>query len=594
MPDAFNKPIEDLALLGDMRTAALLDSAGTFVWFCTPRFDSPAVMANLLGHAGNGFWLLAAEGWAEREYVADTMVLQTTWHTSTGVAKVYDFMPPGADTPHLCRVIEGVDGIVEFASVLKPRMDYGRSMPWVRTSGTLTQLVAGPDALWLHGPVRARGVDESTVTTCQVKAGQRVAFTLGWQPSHVYQYIPYDAIGGLVATVDFWRTWARGCSYQGVQRDAVVRSLLTLKALAYAPTGGIVAAPTTSLPEWLGGERNWDYRYCWLRDASLTLQSLMGSGFVEEAWAWCEWLVRAVAGRPADLQTMYTIDGARRMVESTVPHLAGYGNSSPVRVGNAAAEQFQLDVYGEVIECLNLAKRLGLPQMAGVDDLLRMLLRFLGASWHRPDEGIWEVRGPRRHFVHSKVSAWMAFDSSIRAVEMGLLTGPVGQWRRTASTIHAAVCRAGYDPGLNSFVAAYDMPKLDAALLLLPKMGFLPPTDPRIIGTVTAIERDLMPQGLVMRYMPSPEYDGLEGAEGAFLMCSFWMVEALHAIGRKAQAFELFERLLGLRNDLGLLAEEYDPVRRRQVGNFPQAFSHLQLVAAAAALQDETPATLVA
>jgi len=583
--------IEDYGLLGDMRTAALVSRDGSIDWFCAPRFDSPAAMAAMLGDERNGAWTLRPEqdGSQTRTYLDDTMVLATTWQTATGTARVYDFMPPGSATPTICRVVEGLSGVVEMRSVLRARFDYGRSVPWVRRANhTSTKLTAGPDTLWLTGPVRAEGVGRASVTRFELQAGERKALSLTWALSHRLTRPEIDAERALDDTVRFWRTWISGCSYTGAYRPVVARSLLTLKALTHAETGGIVAAPTTSLPEEIGGERNWDYRYCWLRDASLTLQAFLGCGLVEEAYGWREWLVRAVGGCPSDLQIAYAIDGSRRLPELELSHLAGYQGSRPVRVGNAAVEQFQLDIYGEVAGALSLAAELGLPSPPGLADLHRMLLAHLGRVWRSPDEGIWEVRSGRRHFTHSKVLAWSAFDQAARAVREGRMRGQLTRWEAEAEALRAEVERRSWDQTAGRFTAAFDSPDLDAAVLLLPRTGFVAGDDPRMLATIDAVAADLACEAdatLIRRYRTGDGGDGLTGSEGAFLACSFWMVDALAGAGRTGEAEERFDRLVGLGNDLGLLAEEYDPVASRQLGNFPQAFSHLALVGSALALE---------
>ncbi len=583
-----SKPIEDYGLIGDMRTAALVAKDGSIDWACFPRFDSPAAMAALLGDQSNGFWSLRANGGvATRAYVPDTLVLATLWQTPGGVARVYDFMPPAsiARSPSICRVVEGVSGEVHLTSVLSVRLDYGRTVPWVRRfNGVSTQLTAGPDSLWLSGPVRARGVHRQSITEFTVRAGERASLCLAWQPSHVPCAPAVDPPRWLAETLRFWTSWSAGCTYAGTHRDAVVRSLITLKALTYAETGGIVAAPTTSLPEMLGGGRNWDYRYCWLRDASLTLKALLDNGLLEEAYGWREWLVRAVAGCPSQLQIAYGVDGSRRIPEYEIHHLSGYEASRPVRAGNAAAEQFQLDVYGEVISAIELARRKGMRQPVGLASLQRYLLDHLAVAWHHPDEGIWEIRTERRHHVYSKIMAWSAFDQAGRAAAAGMMRGPVSRWASNAAAIRAEIDAHGWSEEKRSFTVAYGTENLDASLLLIGQTGFLAPDDPRIVSTVEAVERELVTDGLVVRYRTSAASDGIPGGEGAFLACSFWLVDALAGIGRVNDAEDLFDHLLGLRNDLGLLAEEYDIDAKRQVGNFPQAFSHIQLAVSARAL----------
>ena len=580
--------ISDYGLIGDMRSAALVSREGSVDWFCAPRFDSPAALASLLGDERNGSWVLAPHepAVAERTYVADTLVLTTTWRCASGSVAVHDFMAPGSPTPGIFRVVEGLSGEVEMRSVLRVRYDYGRTVPWVHAvNGTATCLTAGPDSLWLSGPVRAQGVAKSSVTTFTVHPGEKLALSLLWQPSHRSVQPTLDVVALLEQTVRWWKSWVAYCTYSGPWREAVVRSLITLKALTYDETGGIVAAPTTSLPETFGGSRNWDYRFCWLRDASLALRSLMESGYGDEARRWREWLLRATAGRPSDLQTMYGVDGARRLPESIVSHLSGYGGARPVRVGNAAADQFQIDAIGEVIDTLCTARQMGIPDTRGSTDFQRMLLDHLKRVWHLPDEGIWEVRAERRHFTHSKVMAWLGFDASVRCAEAGLIRGPVQHWRATADQIHAEVCTRSYDSELGHFVSSYGSRDLDASLLLIGQSGFLAPDDERVARTVEAVRRHLSVDDLVLRYQPHPDYDGVDdGAEGAFLACSYWMVDALAGAKRTDEAVALFEKLLSLRNDLGLLAEEWDVASGQLAGNFPQAFSHLGLISSAANL----------
>jgi GH15 family glucan-1,4-alpha-glucosidase len=575
--------IEDYALLGDLQTAALVGRDGSVDWLCLPRFDSPACFAALLDGPDAGHWLLAPAGGGpatRRRYRDDTLVLETEWDTPDGSVRVVDCMPPRGDAADVVRVVEGLSGSVRMRMRLTLRFDYGRIVPWVRRRGRDLGAVAGPDAVWLSTDVPLRGEDLSTVAEFTVTAGQRVPFVLTYQPSHLPRPTPVDAVTAVAATERFWRSWIRRCTYRGRWADAVRRSLITLKALTYAPTGGILAAATTSLPEQLGGPRNWDYRFCWLRDATFTLQALLGTGFVAEARAWREWLLRAVAGDPADLQIMYALDGTRRIPEYTLDWLAGHEGSRPVRVGNAAAEQVQLDVWGEVLDGLHLSREAGIAATEAGWDLQRALLDFLEGNWRQPDNSLWEVRGPRRPFVHSKVMAWAGFDRAVAAVERHGLDGPVDRWRALRDEIHAEVCAKGFDPTRNTFTQFYGSTGLDAATLLIPRVGFLPWGDPRVVGTVEAVRRELCSDGFVLRYHPQHDdnVDGLPGTEGAFLACSFWLVDALHAIGRVDEAERMFERLLALRNDVGLLSEEYDPVAGRQLGNTPQAFSLVGLV----------------
>ncbi|MEV6650744.1 glycoside hydrolase family 15 protein [Streptomyces sp. NPDC051219] len=582
--------IEDYALIGDMQTAALVCRDGTADWLCLPRFDSHAVFAGLLGTEEHGFWRIGpavAPGTEppradRRRYRGDSLILESEWDTPRGTVRVTDFMPPRDGAPQLIRIVEGVSGRVPMRSALRMRFSYGRVVPWVHRVDGRTVAVAGPDSVWLDSPTKTYGKDLTTYSDFTIAPGQRLAFTISWQASHKEPPPLPDPEGALEATSDFWREWVEHCTYHGPYREAVVRSLITLKALTYAPTGGIVAAPTTSLPEEIGGVRNWDYRYTWLRDAAITLSSLLRTGYREEARAWREWLLRAVAGDPENLQIMYGIAGERELGEAELDWLPGYENSAPVRVGNGAANQLQLDVYGEVTEALHLAHMTGLTRNDYASLLQLKLIRYLEKHWDQPDEGIWEVRGPRRHFVHSKVMAWVAVDRTIKLIESGDADGPLERWRELRDDIHRDVCEKGYDKERNTFTQSYGSKELDASLLLIPQMGFLPPDDKRVIGTIEAIQRELSTSdGFVLRYPTAGDkagVDGLEGDEGAFLACSFWLADDLAMIGRVDEARLLFERLLALRNDLGLLAEEWDPRLQRQVGNFPQAFSHVPLI----------------
>ncbi|OLO34107.1 glucoamylase [Streptomyces sp. MNU77] len=582
--------IEDYALIGDMQTAALVCRDGTADWLCLPRFDSHAVFAGLLGTDEHGFWRLGparAEGsepaFADRRrYRGDSLVLESEWDTPRGTVRVTDFMPPRDGAPQLIRIVEGVSGRVPMRSELRMRFSYGRVTPWVHKVDNRTVAVAGPDSVWLDTEAETYGKNLTTYSDFTVGPGERVAFTISWQPSHHGPPALPEPEGSLEATELFWREWVDQCTYHGPYREAVVRSLITLKALTYAPTGGIVAAPTTSLPEEIGGVRNWDYRYTWLRDAAITLSSLLRTGYREEARAWREWLLRAVAGDPENLQIMYGIAGERELGEAELDWLPGYENSTPVRVGNGAANQLQLDVYGEVTEALHLAHMTGLTRNDYAMGLQLKLIEYLEKHWEEPDEGIWEVRGPRRHFVHSKVMAWVAVDRTIKLVESGDVEGPLERWYQLRDDIHRDVCERGYDKERNTFTQSYGSKELDASLLLIPQMGFLPPDDKRVIGTIEAIQRELSTEdGFILRYPTEGEeagVDGLAGDEGAFLACSFWMADDLAMIGRVDEARQLFEKLLSLRNDLGLLAEEWDSGLQRQVGNFPQAFSHVPLI----------------
>ncbi|WP_019060662.1 glycoside hydrolase family 15 protein [Streptomyces prunicolor] len=584
--------IEDYALIGDEQTAALVGMDGSVDWLCLPRFDSAACFARMLGDQDNGHWRIAPKGadrCTRRGYRPDTLVLDTEWETDEGTIRVTDLMPQRHRAPDVVRIVEGISGKVTVHSRLRLRFDYGAVVPWMRRSDGHHVAVAGPDSVWLRSEpkVRTWGENFSTLSEFTVEAGQKVAFVLTWHPSHEPRPPLVDPYKSLRTSVADWKRWAARCRYDGPYRDAVVRSLITLKALTYRPTGGIVAAATTSLPEEMGGVRNWDYRYCWLRDSTLTLGALLSAGYHKEAEAWRDWLLRAVAGDPADLQIMYGVAGERRLPEFELPHLSGFAGSAPVRVGNDAVNQLQLDVYGEVMDSLWLARRAGLSPKPHMWSLQGVLLEWLREQWRQPDEGLWEVRGGRRHFVHSKVMVWVAADRAVRTLEeYSDLSGDLAGWRELRDEVHRDVCEKGYDPVRNTFTQYYGSQELDAALLLIPRFGFLPPDDPRVVGTVDAVREALGHDGFVRRYDTAADtpVDGLPGDEGAFLACSFWLVDALQMTGRKKEARVLFERLVGLANDVGLLAEEYDPVAGRQLGNFPQAFSHIGLVSSALAL----------
>ncbi|MEV7564464.1 glycoside hydrolase family 15 protein [Streptomyces tanashiensis] len=583
--------IDDYALIGDLQTAALIGRDGSVDWLCLPRFDSAACFAAILGDENNGHWTIAPKGATScttRRYAEDSLVLETYWETRTGTVKVIDFMPQRDRSPDLMRIVEGISGSVEMTSVLRLRFDYGSIVPWVRRADGHRVAIAGPDSVWLRSEphVKTWGQQFSTQSAFTVAAGEKVAFVLTWHPSHEPRPELVDPFDALEQCLADWREWSARCTYEGPYRAAVLRSLITLKALTYAPTGGIMAAPTTSLPEELGGVRNWDYRACWLRDSSLTLGALLAAGYDEEAAAWRDWLLRSVAGDPADLQIMYGPAGERRLPETSLPWLRGYADSAPVRTGNAAVDQFQLDVYGEVMDSLHRAYEAGIPAERHAWNLQLSLLGFLESTWREPDEGLWEVRGPRRHFTHSKVMAWVAADRAVRTLEADpSLPGDAARWRSMRDEIHAQVCARAYDPVRNTFTQAYGSHELDAATLLIPQVGFLPPDDPRVVGTVDAVRDELMHGGFLRRYSPgSTAVDGLPGQEGTFLVCSFWLADALRLTGRTEEARALFERLVALTNDVGLLAEEYDPVSGRQLGNFPQAFSHIGLVGTAIAL----------
>jgi len=573
--------IEDYALIGDCQTAALVGCNGSIDWLCFPRFDSGACFAALLGNEEHGRWLLTPASKihrTERRYREGTLIIETDYETDDGAVTVVDCMPPRSHEPDLVRLVVGSRGQVRVQMQLIIRFDYGSIVPWVRRTEAGLRAVAGPDTVDLATGVPLRGENFRTEAEFTVSEGQRVPFVLSWHPSHEPAPAAIDAEETISQTERWWKEWSSHCTYDGLWKEAVLRSLITLKALTYAPTGGIVAAPTTSLPEQIGGVRNWDYRYCWVRDATFTLYALMQAGYTDEACAWREWLIRAVAGKPSQLNIMYGLAGERRLTEIELSWLPGYENSAPVRIGNAAWEQFQLDVYGELMDSMHLARRAGLDPNENAWRVQRALMEFIESSWSEPDEGIWEVRGPRRHFTHSKVMAWVAVDRMVKAVERFGLEGPVERWRALRATIQQEILRKGFDPERNTFVQYYGGKELDASLLMIPMVGFLPASDARVRGTVEAIERDLMREGFVMRYPTQQEIDGLPPGEGAFLACTFWLADNFSLLGRHEDARNLFERLLQLRNDVGLLSEEYDPGRGRLVGNFPQAFSHISLV----------------
>ncbi|MGW2912522.1 glycoside hydrolase family 15 protein [Streptomyces asoensis] len=584
--------IENYALIGDEQTAALVGTDGSVDWLCLPRFDSGACFARLLGDEDNGHWRIAPKGvegpCTRRAYRPDTLVLDTEWETAEGAIRVTDLMPQRDRAPDVVRIVEGLRGRVTVRSTLRLRFDYGWIIPWMRRSDGHRVAIGGPDAVWFRSepPVPTWGEDFGTHSQFTVSEGESVAFVLTWHPSHESRPPLVDPWEALRVSVEDWRAWAARCRYDGPHRDAVVRSLITLKALTYVPTGGIVAALTTSLPEELGGVRNWDYRYCWLRDSTLTLGALLAAGYEDEAEAWRNWLLRAVAGDPADLQIMYGLAGERRLPECELPWLSGYADSKPVRIGNGAVDQLQLDVYGEVMDSLSLARTAGMSPRPHMWSLQCALMQWLCENWRQPDEGLWEVRGGRRQFVHSKVMVWVAADRAVRALEeYPDLRGDLAGWRAMRDEIHREVCEQGYDPVRNTFTQYYGSRDLDASLLLIPRVGFLPPDDPRVVGTVDAVREELGHGGLLRRYSTDgAAVDGLPGDEGTFLACSFWLADALHMTGRTKEARELFEHLVGLANDVGLLAEEYDPTTGRHLGNFPQAFSHIGLVNTALAL----------
>ncbi len=583
--------IEDYAVIGNCETAALVGRDGSIDWLCVPRFDSAACFSALLGGPEHGRWLIAPadkESEVARRYLDNTLILETVFTTADGSISLTDFMYRRNGSSELVRIVRGLQGDVPMRTELVVRFDYGSVVPWVsqQEDGRL-QFVAGPDRVLLQTPVPTRGEDMRTVGDFTLREGEEASFVLNWSPS--FRAAPPPLSGEALADANkqvhsFWTGWAAAFKPADHWGEAVLRSLLTLKALAHWETGGIVAAATTSLPEQLGGPRNWDYRYCWLRDATFTLYALIGAGILDEAKAWHEWLLRAVAGSPDDLQILYGVAGERRLQEFEIPWLPGYEGSAPVRIGNGAVGQLQLDVYGEVLDAFYVARRAGLVTSDATWALECSLLLHLETIWREPDEGIWEVRGGRRHFTHSKVMAWVAFDRAVRSIEEFGLEGPLERWRGVRDTIHEEVCVRGYDGNENTFVQSFGDPTLDASLLLIPIVGFLPPDDPRVQGTVAAVERKLLREGFVMRYDTGTAVDGLPPGEGAFLACSFWLVDNYVLLGRYDEARALFERLLALRNDVGLLAEEYDPHSGRQLGNFPQAFSHLALINAAHSL----------
>ena len=580
--------IEDYALIGDCETAALVGRDGSIDWLCWPRFDSDACFAALLGTPEHGRWIIGPrdpDAKVSRRYRKDTLILETRFENREGAVTLVDFMPVRDEHSNLVRIVIGERGEMRLRSELVIRFGYGAQVPWVtRTEDRALRAISGPDMLLVHAPLELRGKDLKTVGEATVKAGEKNAVVMTYAPSHRPPPVPVDPWEALARTERYWTEWAARCRHTGTASDAVKRSLITLKALTFAPTGGIVAAPTTSLPEEIGGTRNWDYRFCWLRDATLTLLALMNAGYYEEAQAWRDWLLRVAAGSPDQTQIMYGIAGERRLTEWEVPWLPGFENSRPVRIGNAAHGQLQLDVYGEVMDALHQGRRGGLAASESGWALQRAMLDHLEKVWREPDQGIWEVRGPPRHFTYSKVMAWVAFDRMIKSAEAFGLDGPVDHWKVVREQICDEVIERGFDRELGSFVQSYGGSELDASLLLLPAVGFLPPHDPRIRGTVEAIERRLLVDGFVFRYDSARTDDGLPAGEGAFLACSFWLADAYILLGRMEDAARLFERLVGLCNDVGLLSEEYDPTTGRLLGNFPQAFSHVALVNTAANL----------
>jgi GH15 family glucan-1,4-alpha-glucosidase len=588
--------IEDYALIGDTQTAALVGRDGSLDWLCVPRFDSGSCFAKLIGDDDHGRWLMAPEGEViatSRRYRDRTMVLETELTTVDGTVRLTDFMPPRHHHPRVVRVVTGVEGQVRMRSELVIRFEYGQDIPWVRSTERGLHAIAGPNSLSLDSPVRFYGRDMRSEARFTVGAGEKVPMVLSWHLSHEDEPFVLDVDRALNEAVEWWEQWCNGVEeVHGDWQDAVLRSLMTLKALTYSPTGGIVAAPTTSLPEDLGGVRNWDYRYCWVRDATLTLDALIEAGCRDEAEAWMGWLARAAAGAPDQLQIMYGSAGERRLTEFEVPWLPGYEDSRPVRVGNAASGQFQLDVYGELMDAVDRARSHDIELHPVLWRVQRALMDFVEHHWSDPDDGIWEVRGPRRHFTHSKVMAWVAFDRAVRAVERDRLDGPVEAWRAARDAVHAEVLTKGWDDRRQAFTQYYGSDSLDASLLMIPLVGFLPANDPRVISTVEAIQRELMVDGLVLRYQNSSGVDGLPGSEGAFLPCTFWLADCLAAMGRVEEATTIFKRLVALANDVGLISEEYDPVRKRLAGNFPQAFTHVGLINTARqlAVVSQTPA----
>ena len=585
-------PIEDYAILGDTGTAALVGRDGSVDWLCLPRFDSPACFAALLGGPEHGRWLLGpvdGSATSTRRYVDHSAALETTYTTDTGRVTVMDVMPISDHRADVVRRVTGVEGTVRMRHEWIVRMGYGRVRPWVRREDMhgekVISAVAGPDRLVLRGPRLPKAHGGRHLDEWDVEAGDDLVFSTTWVASHHELPPPLDYQARIDETLDLTNAWADLCTYHGPYRDAVVRSLVTLRLLTHGGTGGIVAAPSTSLPEDFGGERNWDYRFCWLRDASLTLEALLDCGYAGEARHWRGWLLRAVAGDPQDLQIMYGVDGARELPERLLSHLPGYEGSTPVRIGNAAVDQRQTDVLGEVMVALQMARDLGLEEDKDAWSLQRKLVQELAEHWQEPDNGLWEIRGPRRHFTHSRVMVWVAFDRAVAAVERHGMAGPVERWRELRDAVHREVCEHGYDPKRNTFTQHYDTTQVDASLLVMPDVGFIAGDDPRMLGTIKAVEEDLLHHGLLLRYRTESGVDGLSGHEHPFLACSFWLVSAYAHAGRLDDAHALMRRLVALSNDVGLLSEEYDSVGKRFVGNFPQAFSHLALVGSAIALE---------
>lgn len=574
-------PIEDYALIGDCHTAGLVGKDGSIDWLCFPRFDSGACFAALLGTSEHGRWQIVPDvplERVERRYRGDSLVLDTTFYTDAGVVTLTDCMPLRSGQPDLVRLVRGVRGQVPMRMEFIVRFDYGSVTPWLRRDPEGLTAIGGPDMIHLRTPAPLYADQWTTQSRFVLAANQEMPFVLNWHPSHLPSTETIEAHEAIESTTAWWQEWSSRCTYEGPWREAVMRSLITLKALTYMPTGGIVAAATTSLPEHLGGSRNWDYRYCWLRDATFTLTALLQCGYTEEARDWREWLLRAVAGRGDELHIMYGLAGERRLPEMTLPWLPGYQGSGPVRIGNAAYDQFQLDVFGEVMDCLHVGRRYGLDGDRDEWRIERELLARLEVLWREPDEGIWEVRGPRQHFTHSKLMAWVAFDRAIKDAERLRLPGAVERWRRYRDELHAEICERGFSKKRNAFVQAYDSEELDAAVLMMAELGFLPADDPRIVSTVEAIDRELTRDGFVDRYHTTTGVDGLPPGEGSFLLCTFWLADNYALMGRYREARRIFDRLLTIRNDVGLLAEQYEPRLKRQLGNFPQAFSHLGLI----------------
>ncbi len=587
--------IEDYSLIGDCRTAALVSKNGSIDWLCLPRFDSPACFAALLGDEQHGCWQICPQGEirsVKRQYRGHSLILETEFTTPQGVVELVDFMPPDLDQPQLVRIVHCREGEVPMKMLLVMRFAYGWLVPWVRALDGGLSAVAGPDQLFIRSDVRLRGRVMQTLAEFTLSAGQQASFVLGHSSSYTKPPELLDPFDALALAQKWWDAWIKDAQCAGEYREAVLRSLVVLKGLTYKPTGGLLAAPTTSLPEELGGKRNWDYRYCWLRDSTFTLFSLVQSGFTSEAQAWRDWLIRAVAGSPSQAEPVYAVDADRWLREIELTWLPGYENSKPVRVGNAAAQQLQLDLFGEVMDTLHAARSRGLHPEENAWRVQKALLEELEQIWQQPDSGIWEMRGKPRQLTHSKIMVWVAFDRAVKAVERFRLNGPVDKWRQLRQVVHEEVCTRGYSTKKNSFVQAYDSEEMDAALLLIPAIGFLPPDDPRVRGTIESVERELMVDGLLRRYRTESGHDGVEGSEGVFLLCSCWLADAWALIGRHREAKELFERVLSLRNEVGLLSEEYDVHNHRMVGNFPQAFSHVALINTARNLtpEEESPA----